>query len=143
MFNLYTRLIVKPLRNLYLYGPSWIGWQGLSSSQICASVTQFSELFWLDHDQECQELITNKFEAYKISLESSLHFMCLFFLLRELYLILCVCRKKHHLNQTNYSPPIYVGIPSTSASVFWPSIPGVPPATTTLQTKITTPYNSN
>jgi hypothetical protein len=58
-------LLNIPLRELYRYGPSIIGWEGESLPKICARITfHGDELFWMRNVEECQRIYGIKEEAW-------------------------------------------------------------------------------
>jgi hypothetical protein len=61
---IYDVLFVNPLRTLYLNGTTILGfWNGQSPLQICAQVTQQSELFWQQHPHDCNVIVEQRFSA--------------------------------------------------------------------------------
>jgi hypothetical protein len=98
---LYNKSIVLPLRKLYLFGPSvmQIGfWGGQPNSQICQSITTYSELFWQSNLQQCEDIIENKFTAFRVTIEVVTYFLFLYHISKGLLVLitflLCRCRKK-------------------------------------------------
>jgi len=77
----YDYLLVNPLRKIYLFGPAVVGfgfWQGLSSPEICAHITQYTETFWRENPTDCEALIEAKFYSFQISVEALLYFLLLY-----------------------------------------------------------------
>lgn len=53
-----------PLRELYRYGPSVVGWEGASLPSVCARITYHGdEDFWKRNLVECQSIFDSKEEA--------------------------------------------------------------------------------
>lgn len=79
--SLYEWLIIEPLQRLYRYGPSiyQIGfWEGKEDSEICRTLTNHNQLFWQNHDIDCNILIKNRFESFKTTIEVCFYFLLLF-----------------------------------------------------------------
>lgn len=58
--------IGRPLRHLYLSGPSALGfWQGQDAPSICSQLTGATADFWLRNPAECGRLIDSKWEAFR------------------------------------------------------------------------------
>jgi hypothetical protein len=55
---LYDRLVELPLRDVYQYGPWFLGgWEGLDASAICARATLYGDAaFWSTHLDDCREI---------------------------------------------------------------------------------------
>jgi hypothetical protein len=62
------RLVEQPLRDVYQYGPWFLGgWQGLPVSTICARVTLYGDAaFWSTHFDDCQEIYHQRRLAWYI-----------------------------------------------------------------------------
>ena len=61
----FETLINLPLREIYRYGPSVIGWEGASLPAICARITYHGdEAFWARNLVECQRIFSLKEEAW-------------------------------------------------------------------------------
>lgn len=61
LFELFVNL---PLRELYRYGPSMVGWEGASLPSVCARITYHGdEAFWKRNIEECQQIFDSKEEA--------------------------------------------------------------------------------
>ena len=54
-------LLVQPFYNVYLHGPSWVGWKSRPAADICAQLTQVEAAFWTKHPFECDDLIQKDF----------------------------------------------------------------------------------
>lgn len=66
--NLPARMIENcidhPLKELYRYGPSVIGWEGTSLEKICTQITHMGdENFWSRNIEECEKIYWNKERA--------------------------------------------------------------------------------
>lgn len=101
LFNhIYQKLIVNQLRELYLHGPSVLGfWGGQSPSQICQTVTTYTELFWQSNPKQCNDIIESKFAALRVTIEIILYFLFLYHISRQigvvcLYMMCRANRKK-------------------------------------------------
>ena len=80
MSGVWNQLVLRPLRKLYDYGPEWGGlgfWGGRAPAQVCAEMTKYSELFWLDNMADCHTLINNKFYSFQVVLETAAYFFVL------------------------------------------------------------------
>lgn len=78
--GLYSWLILAPLRKLFLFGPNLghVGfWNGVSQSEICQSITSYSETFWTTHADECSQLVESRFQAFRSTTEVCLYFFCM------------------------------------------------------------------
>ena len=54
-----------PLRELYRYGPSIIGWEGANLPEICSRITYHGDReFWSRNIAECQRIYATKEEAF-------------------------------------------------------------------------------
>ena len=107
---IYQWVIIRPLRRLYIYGPSFMEygfWGGRSSSQICQSITTYSEAFWQSNVSACEDIIETKFRAFHITVEIIVYFMLLYQLAKVTGLLcrILVCRQCQRQN----SPVIYLG----------------------------------
>ena len=81
MGQIYTILIIHPLKQLYLNGPQVLNvgfWEGQPLNVICHHMTGQPETFWQRHEYECVQLIDDKFESYLTMVEISAYFYCLF-----------------------------------------------------------------
>lgn len=60
-FNLFVNM---PIKELYRYGPSMIGWEGVSLAKICTRITYHGdEEFWKRNMEECQHIYNAKEDA--------------------------------------------------------------------------------
>ena len=57
------------------------GWDGFSLSQICARLTNQSEIFWEAHVYECEDLVKSRFSSFAITGQIVLYFILMFRLL--------------------------------------------------------------
>ena len=74
----YDVLVITPLKNLYMRGPSLIGWHGQPEPQICAILTKnLSIHFWENNRHDCHLLIENRFFSYRYTFETALYFYLL------------------------------------------------------------------
>ena len=63
-FWLFDVLVEFPLRELYRYGPSVVGWEGEPLPRICAQVTYTGdEGFWSRNIEECERIYRAKEDA--------------------------------------------------------------------------------
>jgi hypothetical protein len=63
-FWLFDVLVEFPLRELYRYGPSVVGWEGEALPRICAQVTYTGdEGFWSRNIEECERIYRAKEDA--------------------------------------------------------------------------------
>ena len=119
--TIYQTIIVNPLWKLYFYGPSvmQVGfWGGKHPSEICQTVTTYSEVFWRDNVEQCQDIIKAKFMSFRVTVEVVVYFALLYHLTKKAsnlcILLFCRCRRiKEKLQSPRPRPIIY--IPETSA----------------------------
>ena len=88
--GIYKYLFIEPLRTIYMYGPCFHGmgfWNGSENSRICSQMTDYSEVFWLQHPMECEYMIHARFIAFKNTCEVVIYFFsivqCFHFVLHE------------------------------------------------------------
>jgi hypothetical protein len=63
--TIYSTMIEQPLRDIYHYGPWFIGWEGDDISTICARITYHGDAqFWLRNMSECQRIYAAKEQAF-------------------------------------------------------------------------------
>jgi hypothetical protein len=63
--TLYDTVIEQPLRDIYRYGPWFIGWEGNDSGTICVRITYHGDAqFWLRITMECDRIYTAKEQAF-------------------------------------------------------------------------------
>jgi hypothetical protein len=54
-----------PIRELYRYGPSLIGWEGMDLPDICSRITYHGDRgFWSRNHWECEAIYKSKEEAF-------------------------------------------------------------------------------
>lgn len=101
LLNLYQHIIVSPLRQLYFYGPSFMQfgfWGGIPHSEICQTITTYSEGFWRDNKSECSDIIENKFTSFRVTVEILVYFTLLYQLSRGVsylcILLFCRCNRR-------------------------------------------------
>lgn len=107
--TLYQNLIVDQLRQLYLYGPAVLGfWAGQPPSQICQSITTYSEVFWQNNSQQCIDMIDDKFTAFRKTVEIVMYFFCLFQISRYcgIACLLLWCRRPPRKKHNRLKAPV-------------------------------------
>lgn len=57
-------VLVQPFYNVYLHGPSWVGWKSRPPADICSQLTQVDAAFWAGHPVECEDLIQKDFRSF-------------------------------------------------------------------------------
>ena len=63
--TVYSTMIEQPLRDIYHYGPWFIGWEGDDISTICARITYHGDAqFWLRNMSECERIYSAKEHAF-------------------------------------------------------------------------------
>jgi hypothetical protein len=63
--TVYSTMIEQPLRDIYHYGPWFIGWEGDDISTICARITYHGDAqFWIRNMSECQRIYSAKEQAF-------------------------------------------------------------------------------
>jgi hypothetical protein len=62
---IFETVLNMPLRELYRYGPAFIGWEGEALPKICARITfHGDEMFWMRNVEECQRIYGFKEDAW-------------------------------------------------------------------------------
>lgn len=100
VYNTYFYLILNPLANLYLRGPSIHGygfWSGKTMPEICAELTNVPSEFWERNPLECQDLVSHQFESFVVAVETVIYIVLLY------RLTLSVAHQGWHW-LTNYRP---------------------------------------
>ena len=95
LHRLHSLVLVNPLRTLYFNGPSLHGygfWNGAQSTDICASLTGTSSLFWLSQLGECDTLLDRHFHAFLITVQMGVYILFLYNLCSLLWFRYCVLR---------------------------------------------------
>ena len=109
-FQIVETCIDYPLKELYRYGPSVVGWEGQSLSLICSQITHMGdESFWSRNADECQKIYDTKELA-------ALHFRKPLVFLFLAYLAFLVIRSLIHtwaIRQQNRPHPEMVEIYQT------------------------------
>ena len=60
-FHFVEVVIEAPIKQIYRYGPSMFGWEGLSYPRICARITYHGdEAFWAKNLPECKKIFAAK-----------------------------------------------------------------------------------
>jgi len=63
--TIYWSIMELPLKELYRYGPWFIGWEGASLAQICHRISHYGNTeFWLRNASECEQIYSSKEEAF-------------------------------------------------------------------------------
>jgi hypothetical protein len=89
--TLYESLMEEPLRELYRYGPWFIGWEGEDLPTICARITYHGDAqFWLRNTAECARIYNAKEQAF---LRISRPFLYVFFLVLLIGLVRFLIRE--------------------------------------------------
>lgn len=65
-------LLHAPLRHLYKNGPGPIFWQGQDESIICSQLTGTKPVFWLANEEQCTEIVDDRFTQYILVLQTAL-----------------------------------------------------------------------
>ena len=69
---LYDRLVLRPLRRLYLQGPSYLGfWGGQALADVCAQMSTVAAAFWAEHPDRCEELVTQRLQSFVVTVETA------------------------------------------------------------------------
>lgn len=72
-------LVLRPLRTLFLLGPSWIGgYGGAEPSDICAQLTTSPARFWDNHPDECERIVSQKINSNLVVVTTAFYFWILF-----------------------------------------------------------------
>ena len=62
-----------PLKQMYRHAPAvgqFGGWQGQSPEQACARLSGQRESFWLEHADECEDLLDARFRSFLLTAQS-------------------------------------------------------------------------
>lgn len=81
LFWCYARLLLWPLATLYFYAPElggFGGWGGAELPDICAQLTKLSAEFWLEHREECGELVAKRLQSFVMVFQAVLYFFALY-----------------------------------------------------------------
>ena len=77
--TLFESFIVSPVRKMFLHGPASLGcWAGQTVEDICSQLTQTPSYFWATHEEECQNLIEQRFTTFLVSTQTLLYFITLY-----------------------------------------------------------------
>lgn len=76
-------LLDRPLFELYMNGPAWIGWEGQDHTDICAAMTHVSAHEWIHNTAACDALIYRKFNALMVCVHFALYVTTI--------MLLCCC----------------------------------------------------
>lgn len=80
--RVYDWLVWRPLRRLYLLGPTLLGfWGGQAEEDICAQVSRVPSTFWTGHYDECRALVDKRLQPFVVSIEMALYVVLLYRLL--------------------------------------------------------------
>jgi len=105
--SLYDSFIVNPLRRLYLNGPKLLGfWEGQGLSSICHTLTNHPEIFWVEHAEECENMVNNKFTSFLNTFEVLLYFYLLYRGAQKLKDLCCALPARLNPKPTYYYLPI-------------------------------------
>ena len=77
--TIYSTMIEQPLRDIYHYGPWFIGgWEGDDISTICARITYHGDAqFWIRNMNECQRIYSAKEQAFIRIVLPFIYLMCI------------------------------------------------------------------
>lgn len=82
---IYHLTLFRPMKFIYLHGPSlrgWGGWNGLEWPDICSQLSQGVQAsFWIEHPTECFNQIDKQVLANSIGLTAVLMSIVLYFVL--------------------------------------------------------------
>lgn len=109
--GLVNLLVVRPLAQLYLDGPTALGfWGGRPMQDICAHLTHTDASFWLASDrnvQECQAHVERHFNSWVLLVGTAGYFSVAAAIA---YAALCRCRRRSSTQviylQNNHPPPV-------------------------------------
>lgn len=80
-YDVYDVLLVKPLRQLYFFGPVILQygfWAGMPNADICQTITHTPSSHWSNEGQQaCANLVDNKFYSFRVLIESGVYFYCI------------------------------------------------------------------
>ena len=114
--TIYETIIVNPLRKLYFYGPAMMQlgfWGGKQPSELCQEITTYSEQFWRDNLEQCQDIIEAKFMSFRITVEIAVYFSLLYHFAKYsstlCLLLFYKCTTCRETTQSpSYRPVIYI-----------------------------------
>lgn len=78
----YHYAIVHPMHSLYMNGPRNVivsFWQGRPNSAICAELSGYDEVFWIEHASDCEQIVARGFNSFRITVECTIYFMLLLY----------------------------------------------------------------
>lgn len=83
---LHLAFIRGPLETLYLYGPRVLGcWEGKPVEDICTHLAPRTRAeFWLDHPDECMDLVDKNIYSWILLAEYLIILVCLWWVIRSL-----------------------------------------------------------
>lgn len=84
---IYNALVYEPIYRLYRYGPAIKGvgfMRGAPIVEICSSLTNVEAKFWLQHQEECEALISREVNSYIVLIETAMYFAFLLWVFRYL-----------------------------------------------------------
>ena len=100
----YDFFVINPLRKLYFFGPSVLHvgfWGGKTNSEICQSITTYSESFWEDNPFQCDQIVEKKFNSFCVTIETLVYFVVLYQIIanssRFCFFEIFKCKKKRKL----------------------------------------------
>ena len=68
---LYEQLVLRPLRRLYLQGPSFVGfWGGQALADVCAQMSTVPASFWAEHPDRCDVLVEQRLQSFVVTVET-------------------------------------------------------------------------
>ena len=69
---LYEKLVLRPLRRLYLEGPAYLGfWGGQAVEDVCAQMSSVAAAFWAEHPDRCDDLVTQRLQSFVVVVETA------------------------------------------------------------------------
>ena len=91
--RVYGCLVVKPIRTLFFYGPSAMGfWEGRAASQICAGITkQTTSEFWSIQANRaaCDKIVEHRMYSFQVVVELCVYVACIWCVGSALWRRLC------------------------------------------------------
>lgn len=122
VYSFVSQFMIAPLHALYFRGPTLNGfgfWGGAAPETICAGLLPGSQAsFWSLHMNECHVLLTQRFDAFYVAIQTCFY---VFFILK---LVQCLTfhwlvvqpalgRLERLLSRKNVSPTSWNDIPAT------------------------------
>ncbi len=146
----YDVVLVKPLRQLYFYGPAWSkygGWAGKLNKDICYEMTGIESGFWArpDNQAECFLLIERHFASFNITVVTLLYFVALGYAVWNVKKLICsrCCHNRKDDREVVYVLPSDFFRNCTGSGAGPPPPPPPPPSSSSIHWNNNNNSNNN